>query len=102
MMLSKPFVDENKLIGNIQNAVPEPRYGMEGQQARVLSARFEKLAVGPFEIPRPVIHFWQVRGFGGSSGIDGLLCGEFLHRFKLIFDYLNQKIILEPNAHFRD
>lgn len=102
VMLSKRFVDTNKLTSDIKDAVPDRRYGMEGQQARVLSARFEKFAVGPFEIPRPVIHFWQVQGFGGSSGPDGLLCGGFLHRFKLIFDYLNQKIILEPNVHFRD
>ena len=101
-MLSKPFVETNKLTSDIEGAAPEPQYGMEGQQARVLSARFGNFAVGRFEIPRPVLHFWQVQGFGGSAGPDGLLCGEFLRRFKVIFDYLNLKIILEPNAHFRD
>jgi hypothetical protein len=98
VMLGKRFVDTNKLMSDIQDPKPEPRYGSEGQQVRVYSARFEKLAVGAYEIPRPVIHFWQVQGFGGSGGPDGLLCGDFLRRFKLIFDYVNQRIILEPNA----
>jgi hypothetical protein len=97
-ILSKRFVDANNLMSEIRDAVPERRYGMEGQQAKVVSAQFGKLVVGPFEISQPQINLWQVKGFGGSAGPDGLLCGDFLRRFRLFFDYPNQKIVLEPSA----
>jgi hypothetical protein len=100
VMLSKSFVDKNDLLSKIPDRTVDPQFGAAGQQARVVSARFEKFVVGPFRISQPVIHLWQVPGFGGSTGPDGLLCGDFLRRFKLIFDYLHQRIILEPNSRF--
>jgi len=102
VMLSKSFVDRYGVMAEMPDRAADPQFGSAGQQARVATARFEKFAVGPFEIPRPKIHFWQVQGFGGASGPDGLLCGDFLRRFKLIFDYPNKRIVLVPNAHFRD
>jgi S1-C subfamily serine protease len=38
----------------------------------------------------------------GVSGGTGLIGGEVLHRFTVIFDYNRQRIILEPNRHLRD
>lgn len=95
-MFSKSYVDKNDLMGQGLDPTAEPGYGYEGQQARVVSARVEKLIVGPFEMSRPGVHLYQVQGFGGSTPPDGLLCGGLLRRFKLIFDYSGQKIILEP------
>jgi membrane-associated protease RseP (regulator of RpoE activity) len=62
----------------------------------------KKLSVGPVELPRPIFTLHQERGFGGGAEPDGLLCPGFLRRFKLIFDYPHQKLILEPGSHFGD
>ena len=97
-MLSKRFVDANNLMADIQDAKPEPMYGSEGGRTKVAIARFQNFAIGPFEVPQPAILLWQVQGLGGSNGPDGLLCGDFLRRFRLFFDYGNQKIILEPKS----
>jgi hypothetical protein len=36
-------------------------------------------------------------GLFASSDFDGILGGEMLRRFKVIFDYSRQRVILEPN-----
>lgn len=102
VLLSKTYIDKNDLMNQGLSPTPDPRFGSSGQQARVVSAAAEKFSVGPFDISHPTVHLWQVQGFGGAGGPDGLLCGDFLRRFKLIFDYQKQRIILEPNAHYRD
>ncbi len=43
----------------------------------------------------------RVPGFGGRTEPDGLLCSDFLRRFKLIFDYPRQDLIIEPGRDFR-
>jgi len=48
----------------------------------------------------PEIGFSQDRkGAFASSVINGVIGGEFLRSFKVIFDYSHQQIILEPNEH---
>ncbi len=99
VMLSKGFVDKNDLLHQGATATPDWHWGYAGGQTKVATAQIEKLAIGPFDIARPVIHLWQVPGFGGTNGPDGLLCGDFLSRFKLIFDYDARTLILEPTSH---
>jgi hypothetical protein len=98
LMLSRAFADKNQVMGELQNPIPVPQFGRAGDQARVVSARFERLTVGPFEIAKPEIQLWQIGGFGGSGGPDGLLCNGFLQRFKLIFDYGRKVLVLEPSV----
>ena len=100
VMLSKRYIDKHDLMNQGFSPTPDPRFGSSGQQAKVVSAPAEKLSVGSFDVLHPPIHLWQVQGFGGSSGPDGLLCGDVLRRFNLIFDYVKREIILEPNAHY--
>ena len=76
-------------------AVPDFWSGFAGNQPRVLWARLEKLKPDDAELPRPIFFLCQVRGFGGGDEPDGLLCPDFLGRFKLIFDYPKQRLILE-------
>jgi hypothetical protein len=95
-MLSKTYIDRNDVMSGIRDASPDRRYGSAGQQPRVVAAEFEKLAVGDFDVARPVLSLWQIAGFGGADGPDGLLCGDFLRRFRLIFDYDRKALTLEP------
>jgi hypothetical protein len=98
-MFSKSYIDKNDLMN--QGLTPDltPFLGSSG---RTLLARAEQLRVGPFNISHPAILLQQEQGFGGANGPEGLLCGDFLHRFKLIFDYVNQTVIFEPTALYQN
>lgn len=96
--LSKAYLDKTGVMNDVRNPIPDPRFGSAGQQARVVTAQFERLAVDGFEVAEPSLQLWQVAGFGGAGGPDGLLCGDFLRRFRMIFDYARKTLILEPNS----
>jgi hypothetical protein len=96
VMLSKRFVDKNKLLDQWLSILPEARFGMEGGQPKVVSAQVEKVSVGGHDIPNATIHLWRTAGSGVGNDADGLLCGGFLRRFKLFFDYEKKSLILEP------
>jgi hypothetical protein len=99
VMMSKSFVDKNDLLHQGAAPTADWHWGYAGGQTKVATAQIKKLTVGPVDIARPVIHLWQVPGFGGTNGPDGLLCGDFLSRFKLIFDYDAGTLILESTSH---
>jgi hypothetical protein len=63
-----------------------------GQEFKTVLGRAEWLKLGNFTIENTL----------GVSGGTGLIGGEVLHRFTVIFDYNRQRIILEPNRHLRD
>src|SRR6266849_5490449 len=62
-----------------------------GQEFKVILSRVERLQLGS-------IVFENTNGASGGQKIGG----ELLHRFTVIFDYSRQRVILEPNRHFRD
>jgi hypothetical protein len=94
-MFGKTYIDKNDLMNQGLSPALKPYFGTSG---RLLPASAEKLSVGPFDITHPTVLLQQAQGFGGAGGPDGLLCGDFLHRFKLIFNYESRTVILEPNA----
>jgi hypothetical protein len=62
-----------------------------GQEFKVILSRVERLQLGS-------IVFENTNGASGGQKIGG----ELLHRFTVIFDYSRQRMVLEPNRHFRD
>ena len=100
--LSKSFIDKHGIMSRVSKAVPDYWSGMEGNQPRVLAARFSMLELGDLKMARPIFLLWQVRGFGGGNEPDGLLCPDFLRRFTLTFDYPRLELILDPGPHFQD
>jgi hypothetical protein len=65
--------------------------------------RWPSLQLGHFTLTDPVIHFAQDRkGAFASSDFGGVIGGELLRRFKVVFDYAHKRMILEPNAHLAD
>jgi hypothetical protein len=100
--LSKSFIDSHALMPQVAKTVPEFSFGFASGQPKMLAARLEKLSVGPVELTRPIVHLSQVRGFGGGPEPDGMLCPDFLRRFKVVFDYPRQRLLLERGRHFGD
>ena len=100
--LTKSFLDRSGIMERLTKTVPDFSSGFSGGQPRVLAARVERLSAGTVELTRPIIYLWRVRGFGGGSEPDGLLCPDFLRRFRIVFDHPHRRLVLDPGAHFGD
>jgi len=96
-LLSKSYADKNRIFDRGLSTEPDATFGYEDGQPKVVVARLARLALGKIELDQPAIHIWRVRGFGGGTEPDGLLCGGALHQFRLIIDYPKHQLVFEPN-----
>ena len=63
-----------------------------GQEFRTTLARAAFVQIGPFAMEKPI----------GVTGGVPLIGNEILRRFHIAFDYPHSRLIMTPNAHFRD
>jgi hypothetical protein len=97
MILNTPLVDSNKLLAT-QKTMKEPGAEGVGGEVKLFVGRLPQLQLGRFTITDPVVHFAQDRkGAFANSEFSGVIGGELLRRFKVIFDYAHKRIILEAN-----
>ena len=102
VMLNTPFVGEQHLLAG-RKTVPwmEGRGfggGIDGSVGRV-----EALKLGSFRIDAPVVVFTRAEaGPFASTEAQGNIGAGIIEKFKLILDYARNRIILEPNARFRE
>jgi hypothetical protein len=97
LMLNRPFCEKNTLPRPDRKALMAPIGFGVGGPTHQLMGRIDSLAVGPFTLPGVVTSFSKDRaGILTSSRFDGILGGEFLRRFRVIFDYSRGEMILEP------
>jgi len=65
--------------------------------------RTRTTSLGSFELENSVARFSRARrGDDASAKYDGLIGGEILRRFKVVFDYSRRRMILEHNAQFSE
>jgi len=82
-----------------QTAVLDRSLSGLGGELRLLVSRATSLALGTLVIREPVVYVSQDRGGAlASPDFDGVIGGEILRRFKVIFDCARRRLILEPNA----
>jgi PDZ domain/Aspartyl protease len=107
-VLSAPLVKKNRLLERITSKVPNSRSkpaadGVNGQVFQSVTARVSAIRLGKYTVEAPLV--------GLSTDTDGVFAMEdigvnlgsnILRRFKVIIDYPQQRIILEPNSHFHD
>ena len=103
LILNAPVVASNNLLALPQKTITEPNASGVGGEVRLTVGRWPSLQVGHFTLTDPVIHFAQDRkGAFASSDFGGVIGGELLRKFKVVFDYAHKRMILEPNAHLAD
>lgn len=103
LILNTPVVVANNLLAAAQRTVTEPGALGVGGEVKLLVGRLPSLQLGHLTLTDPVIHFAQDRkGTFASSDFSGVIGGDLLRRFKVIFDYAHKRMILEPNASFAD
>lgn len=102
VLFNMPFVKKHQLLKSVSRT-SEIRIGVVGGTAQTFLGRVKSIALGRFTLENPIARFSQAtRGDYASAKYDGLIGGEVFRRFKTIFDYSRQRMILEPNAQFSE
>lgn len=98
LMLSRDFVEQHRLLESVGQTIQAGGGGVGGP-IQIVFGRLTSLQLGRFVINNPLTGFVK-RGEIADSGKAGNIGGKFLRRFRVIFDYSRQRMILEPNANF--
>jgi len=98
--LNRSFIERNKLFEPIHHA-SQPSSSATSQDEQVVIVDGKRLQFGRFVIKNPVVRLSKpTRGVEANPDQDAIVGAELLRRFKVIFDYSRNRMILEPNAHF--
>ena len=101
-VIDSPFVKKHGLMRSLSTSLKGTGVGAGGEQKRVVG-RVKRVQLGPFTLDKPVVNLEEDTedSRDGKEG-DGIVGGEVLRRFKVILDYAHQRMILEPNAGFKE
>jgi hypothetical protein len=96
--LNTPYVDAHRLLPpSWTRATSRVQVGLGGE-TRVFAAHARSLELGRFTFHDLTVELSRdTKGLMSSADFDGILGGEMLQRFKVIFDYSRRRIIFEPN-----
>lgn len=101
VVLNTPFAKAHKFIESTKTIELKGRGA--GGATRSLLGRIEKVALGRFVMEKPLVRFSQdEQGELASADFSGLIGGALLRRFRVIFNYANNQMILEANAHLAE
>jgi len=103
LVLTTPFAQSNNLPGpNLRTILDRSLAGLGGE-TRVLVSRATSFTLGNLSVREPVIYMSQDSGGAlASPDFAGVIGGEILQKFRVIFDYARGRLILEPNAHYAE
>lgn len=103
LILNTPLVESRNLLAAAQNTIEEAGATGVGGNVKLLVGRLPQVQVGRFTFSNPVIYLAQDRkGAFASTEFSGVIGGELLSRFKVIFDYAHKRLYLEPNSRLTD
>lgn len=101
LVLNTPFAKAHKFIESTKT-IELGGLGAGGK-TRSLVGRVEKVTLGRFVMKKPLVRFSQdEKGELASADFSGLIGGELLRRFRVIFNYAKNQMILEANAHLAE
>ena len=106
-VVSAPIVNANNLFKVVKAKIPNPGKpmvdGVDGLVFETTTARIDAIQLGNLVIDHPLVALsTDTSGPFASAGIGVNLGGNVLRRFKVIVDYPQHRVILEPNSNFRD
>jgi hypothetical protein len=101
LSFNSPFVEANKLMQSQKTIQAPLGGGSMVRESRQPVGRVPKLQLRSFTFKDSVaIFFLDKTGVIASPEFDGVIGGEILRRFKVVFDYSRRQMILEPNRQF--
>jgi hypothetical protein len=97
LLLATPFVEAHGLLSSGLVAVPELAAGVGGA-APVMVGRMPALGFGPWRFENLTTYFSQSKGDAIAELLqaDGIIGGQILRRYRVIWDYPHEQVILEP------
>ncbi|HEX8811619.1 MAG TPA: aspartyl protease family protein [Terracidiphilus sp.] len=102
LRLYRPFVEKHHLLQEKPPGIDSYGFGLGGEFSERLG-RVASLKSGALEIKEPVTAFSTSHGGATSGhGYDGTIGGEILSHFRVILDYPDQRVILEPASNFAE
>lgn len=100
LSLNSPFVRDHKLRAMTMTVVAMTGVGI-GEPVTDAIGRISALEVGRYAIKVPVMNFSEASsGIQAQNDFAGIIGGEVLRRFTVVFDYSQRRMFLQPNAHF--
>ena len=94
LCLGSDFVEENHLVGSSGQTENSSRQGVGGD-TRTRIGRVAKFRLGNQIVEKPVTNFF-LEGSPVGDGLAGHIGMQVFRRFKVIFDYSRERMILEP------
>ena len=103
LALHSPFVEKHQLLVTNQKTIRAIGRGGAGGEITGRIGRISGLKIGKFTIDNPITMFSQdTRGAFANDAIQGNIGEQIMSRFRILLDYERSRIILEPNARFRE
>jgi hypothetical protein len=99
LMLAKDFAVEHGVLASLERSLQSRAVGVGGEFT-IAIGRTRAVQLGRLTI-RGIITLFP-EGEITAAGKAGNIGGRILCRFRVIFDYSRQRIILEPKEHFAD
>ena len=102
IIMNTPFVEQNGLLDaarkNLPRLVTQYAVGVGGK-SEILHGRIANIRLGPYALQQPVVGFSRARnGSLAETQFAGILGAEILRRFRVIFDFSRESMIVEPKA----
>ncbi|HKR01802.1 MAG TPA: aspartyl protease family protein [Pyrinomonadaceae bacterium] len=102
-VLNSPFVESHKLLPVAGPSVLDNSLSGLGGETKRLVTRARSFQLGSFVMREPFVDLSRDAGGAlASREFDGIIGGEFLRRFKVIFDLRRHRLILEPGPRFSE
>jgi aspartyl protease/PDZ domain-containing protein len=99
VVLSAPFARANDLPASNQRTIADHSLSGLGGETKVLVSRGTSFTLGKLVIDEPLVYVSQdTAGALASRDFDGIIGGELLRKFKVIFDYPRHRLIFEKNS----
>jgi hypothetical protein len=101
LVLSDAFAQQHHLFSSHMKTIAVGP-GELNVSGNAVVARIESFQMGPYSVEAPLATFAQGKLPGdGDKEIAGEIGGGMLRRFTVVFDFVRQQVILEPNLEFR-
>ena len=102
LILHSPFVKTQKVLESVSRTIAAPSAGLGGETS-IRLGRVQSLQLGRFALDKVVTGLAvSAKGALANPDLTGNIGDGILRRFKVIFDYRNHRLILDPNDHLRE
>lgn len=103
LMLNRPFVEQENLLAATPKTIKLIGSGGAGGKVAARVGRLRALKIGKLQIDEPVTAFSEDKGGAfANSQSHGNIGHQILSKFKIFLDYGRERMILEPNASFKN